>query len=188
MILLIDNYDSFTYNLYQYIGEMQPDIRVVRNDCLTVEQAADLQPDHIVLSPGPGVPSKAGICEELIRWLGPDIPILGVCLGHQAIGEAFGGHIIHASQLMHGKADTITLECTCPLFAGLPAQIEVGRYHSLAVEEETLPAVLNVTARSGDGCIMGLQHTQYPVYGIQFHPESILTPEGKAILRNFLGL
>lgn len=188
MILLIDNYDSFTYNLYQYVGELNEDIRVVRNDALTVEQAAELKPSRIIISPGPGYPSGAGISIEVIRRLGAKIPILGVCLGHQAIGEAYGGKVVRAPQLMHGKASEVELQPGCPLFGGLPSRITVGRYHSLIVERKTLPGELEVTSTTPDGEIMGLKHRAYPVYGIQFHPESILTRDGKAMLKNFLEL
>lgn len=188
MILIIDNYDSFTYNLYQYIGEMNPDIEVYRNDKITVKEIEEKKPSHIIISPGPGFPSEAGISIELIRELGPKIPILGVCLGHQAIGEAYGGIVSHAKELMHGKASEVVVLNDCELFATLPEKIIVGRYHSLIVLKEELPKQLKVTAKTLDGEIMALQHAEYPVYGIQFHPESILTPMGKEILKNFLSL
>jgi anthranilate synthase component II len=186
MILIIDNYDSFTYNLYQYIGEMNPDIEVYRNDKISIQEIEEKKPTHIIISPGPGFPKEAGISIELIRKLGPVIPILGVCLGHQAIGEAYGGIVSHAKELMHGKASRVKVDKSCQLFATLPEEITVGRYHSLIVKTEDLPKELKVTAKTSDGEIMGLQHAIYPVYGIQFHPESILTPMGKEILKNFL--
>ena len=185
MIIMIDNYDSFTYNLYQYIGELEPDIEVYRNDKISVDEVMAKDPDHIILSPGPGYPKDAGICIDLIKAAG-DVPILGVCLGHQAIGEAFGAKIVHAPRIMHGKSDTVTVDEKCPVFKGLGKNVEVGRYHSLAVDEKSLPSALKVTARSGDGCIMALSHRERPVYGIQFHPESVLTPRGMAIIENFL--
>jgi anthranilate synthase component II len=188
MILIIDNYDSFTYNLYQYIGEMNPDIEVYRNDKITVKEIEEKNPSHIIISPGPGFPSEAGISIELIRDLGPRIPILGVCLGHQAIGEAYGGIVSHAKELMHGKASEVVVLNDCELFVTLPEKITVGRYHSLIVLKEELPKHLKVTAKTLDGEIMALQHIEYPIYGIQFHPESILTPMGKEILKNFLNL
>lgn len=188
MILLLDNYDSFTYNLYQYVGELNPDVEVYRNDVLTVEEVAAKQPSHIIISPGPGYPASAGISIEAVRRLGNRIPILGVCLGHQAIGEAYGGKVIRASQLVHGKASELELLPTCQLFKGLPSRITAARYHSLIVERETLPDVLQVTALTKTGEIMGLKHKEYNVFGIQFHPESILTDGGKTILKNFLNL
>lgn len=186
MIVLIDNYDSFSYNLYQGIGAINPDIRVIRNDELTVDEIAALQPSHIVLSPGPGRPGNAGVCEEVVRELGQRIPILGVCLGHQAICEAFGAQVGYAKHLMHGKQSLAVVNTTCALFAGLPECIKVARYHSLAVLPETLPRCLAVMAQTDDGEIMAVQHAEYPIYGLQFHPESILTPYGQNILANFL--
>jgi len=188
MILIIDNYDSFTYNLYQYIGEINPDIEVYRNDKITIDEIRKKKPTHIIISPGPGFPKDAGISIEMIKELGSSIPILGVCLGHQAIGEAYGGTVVHAKGLMHGKASDVEVNNECELFASMPKQIRVGRYHSLIVQNELLPDILKVTATTTDGEIMGLQHKVYPVYGIQFHPESIMTPEGKKILRNFLNI
>lgn len=188
MILIIDNYDSFTYNLYQYIGEINPDIEVHRNDKITIDEIRRKKPSHIIISPGPGFPKDAGISTEMIKELGNSIPILGVCLGHQAIGEAFGGKVVHAKELMHGKASEIEIDNDCKLFDSMPEKIRVGRYHSLIVQKELLPDILKVTASTDDGEIMGLQHKEYPVYGIQFHPESILTPEGKRILSNFLSI
>ncbi|MCX7921284.1 MAG: aminodeoxychorismate/anthranilate synthase component II [Clostridia bacterium] len=186
MILIIDNYDSFTYNLYQYIGEINPDIEVYRNDKITIEEVRQKNPTHIIISPGPGFPKDAGITIELIRELGYSIPILGVCLGHQAIGEAYGGKVVHAKELMHGKASLVEVCSKCSMFESLPEQFTVGRYHSLIVEDESLPECLEITAKTIDGQIMGIKHKEYPVYGIQFHPESILTPDGKTMLGNFL--
>lgn len=231
MILLIDNYDSFSYNLYQLAGSIRPDIEVARNDALTISQIREKRPDAIILSPGPGKPADAGICEEIIREIGnglPVIPVLGVCLGHQAICEAYGAAIVHAGQLMHGKQSRTVLAaggssgslnhkaaagsvvsggngnragerslcesplnsglCESPLFKGLPGEITVARYHSLAVQEDTLPPCLAITARAEDSEIMAVQHRELPVFGLQFHPESIMTPGGPAILRNFLEL
>lgn len=188
MILLIDNYDSFSYNLYQQAAAIEPEIRVARNDALTIGQIEGLNPSHILLSPGPGYPKDAGICEEIVRELGGSIPILGVCLGHQAVCEAFGGTIVHAGRLMHGKTSLIRVCTDDPLFAGLPEKINAARYHSLAAEPETLPACLRVLAEDEDGEIMAVKHSEKPVYGVQFHPESILTPLGGVILKNFLSL
>jgi anthranilate synthase component 2 len=186
MILLIDNYDSFSYNLVQMIGGFRKDIRVVRNDELTVEQAAQLRPSHIILSPGPGFPQAAGICEELVRTLKGTVPILGVCLGHQGICEAFGAKIIHAKELMHGKQSRIRLQNKNKLFQGLPPEIQAGRYHSLIAERETLPEELLVIAEDEKREIMAVKHRDYQIYGLQFHPESILTPQGAIIIQNFL--
>ena len=186
MILLIDNYDSFSYNLYQQAAAIEPDMRVVRNDALTVSEIENLNPSHIILSPGPGYPKDAGICEEVVTKLGGRIPILGVCLGHQAICEAFGGRIEHAQQLMHGKQSQVALDESCPLFQGLPGEIPAARYHSLAVAEDSLPDCLKAVARTQDGEVMAVAHRDCPVYGLQFHPESILTPDGGTILKNFL--
>lgn len=188
MILLIDNYDSFSYNLYQLFGSIHPQIQVVRNDSVTIEEIRALNPSHIVLSPGPGYPKDAGICEEVIRQLKGEFPILGVCLGHQAICEVFGAAIVHAKTLMHGKQSLITTDHLSPLFVGLPKQIPAARYHSLAASRETLPDCLIVTAEDEDGEIMGVMHRDYPIYGVQFHPESILTRDGMAILKNFVGV
>ncbi len=187
MIVVIDNYDSFTYNLCQYIGTERRDIRVFRNDIVTADEVLALGPSHIVLSPGPGYPSSAGICGELVKRAG-DIPILGVCLGHQAIGEAFGARIVHAPRIMHGKSDVIEIDESCPIFYGLGRTAKAGRYHSLVIDPSTLPDVLKVTAESSDGCIMGISHKTRPIYGIQFHPESVLTPRGMDMIRNFLNL
>ena len=186
MILLIDNYDSFSYNLYQYLGELTEDITVIRNDALTVEEIAALKPSHIILSPGPGRPEDAGVCIETVKQLGGRIPILGVCLGHQAICAAYGAEIIHAKTLMHGKQSEVSVSQNCPLFRELPKHISVARYHSLAAAPETLPDCLLVTASTADGEIMAVQHKSAPVFGVQFHPESVMPPEGKQMLKNFL--
>lgn len=186
MILLIDNYDSFSYNLYQMVGEIQPDIRVIRNDEMTVEEIRSLNPDRILLSPGPGRPEDAGILIPLIRELGSEIPILGVCIGHQAICAAFGASITYARKLMHGKQSITVFNPACPLFYNLPKTAPVARYHSLAADPATMPESLIVTARTTEGEIMAVQHREYPVYGVQFHPESILTPDGAVILQNFI--
>lgn len=190
MIVLIDNYDSFSYNLYQLLGAIEPDIRVVRNDALTVAELAALAPAGVVLSPGPGRPADAGICEEAARELTGRVPILGVCLGHQAICEAFGGTVTYAAELMHGKSSMADVEPGARLFAGLPAQVEVARYHSLEADEATLPACLRVTARTADDRreVMAVEHVEAPTFGVQFHPESILTPEGEAMARNFINI
>lgn len=185
MILLIDNYDSFTYNLVQYIGTIRPDMKVVRNDEYTVEELADLQPEAIVISPGPGRPADAGICIEAIRYFAGKVPILGVCLGHQAICEAFGGEVSYAKKLMHGKSSMVTVTEESPLFDGIQSPMQVARYHSLAAVEDKLPPDLKVTARSEDGEIMAVEHREYPVYGVQFHPESVMTPDGMQMLENF---
>ena len=186
MILLIDNYDSFSYNLYQLVGTVDPDIRVARNDAMTTEEIRELSPKAIILSPGPGRPKDAGICEEIVTELGNEIPILGVCLGHQAICEAFGGRIVHAKHLMHGKKSRVLVTPDCPVFDGLPKELEVARYHSLIAERETLPSVLQITAEDQAGEIMAVRHVSQPVFGLQFHPESILTPQGNQMLQNFL--
>lgn len=186
MVLIVDNYDSFTYNLYQYVGEMNSQVEVHRNDKISVEEIQSKSPSHIIISPGPGFPADAGISIPAIRALGHAIPILGVCLGHQAIGEAYGGVVRHAGELMHGKASEICVNPACALFEGLPRKISAGRYHSLIVDRKSLPPVLQVTAETLQGEIMGLQHVHFPVYGIQFHPESVLTPQGKEIIQNFL--
>ena len=186
MILLIDNYDSFTYNLYQYIGEMIPDIQVIRNDEITTEQIAALSPDAIVISPGPGYPKDAGITIDVIRRFAGQIPILGICLGHQAIAEAFGGYVGHAPKLMHGKASEVTIDTASPIFNGLPSKISAARYHSLIAREENLPNCLQVIARADQNEIMAVKHKEFPVYGLQFHPESVLTGQGKTMLYNFL--
>lgn len=182
MVLLIDNYDSFSYNLYQYVGSITPDIRVVRNDELTVEDIRRLNPQRIILSPGPGYPKDAGICMEVVKKLSGEIPILGVCLGHQAICEAYGAVVSHAKTLMHGKQSKILTEEPCKIFSEIETPFLAARYHSLAVREETLPKELLVTARAEDGEIMAVMHREYPVYGLQFHPESILTPDGRKMI------
>ncbi len=187
MILLIDNYDSFSYNLFQLIGSVNPDIRVIRNDEMSVREIETLHPEAVILSPGPGRPDAAGVCEEAVKYFAGKVPILGVCLGHQAICEAFGATIIYAATLMHGKQSKLKINNSCSLFRGLPEEIEGARYHSLAASEETLPEELVVIARSDDGEVMAVKHKEYEVYGLQFHPESILTPDGKTILNNFLG-
>ena len=187
MILLIDNYDSFSYNLYQYLGEVEPDIKVVRNDELSVDQIRKMKPECIIISPGPGRPEDAGNIIEVAAKLGTEIPILGVCLGHQAICAAFGAKITYAKRLMHGKQSDVKLDTDCRLFRGLTETVPVARYHSLAADETTLPEVLKVTARTADGEVMAVQHREYPIYGVQFHPESIMTPDGKQMLRNFIG-
>lgn len=186
MILLIDNYDSFSYNLVQEIGRQNPEIQAVRNDAVTIEEIALMKPSHIVLSPGPGYPAQAGICEEVVRRLGGKIPILGVCLGHQAICEAYGGVIEPARQLMHGKKSQISIDTEEQLFSGLPEEMEVARYHSLIARERDLPKTLKVIARAKNGEIMAVRHKELPVFGLQFHPESILTPEGGVVIKNFL--
>ena len=186
MILLIDNYDSFSFNLYQFLGEWNPDILVVRNDEMTLEEIQEKQPNKIVLSPGPGRPEDAGNIIDVVKTLGKDIPILGVCLGHQAICSAFGASIVYAGQLMHGKQSEISLDLTCPLFHGCKSKSLVGRYHSLAAAPHTLPDSLKVTALTSDGEIMGVQHMEYPIFGVQFHPESVMTPEGKTMIKNFV--
>ena len=187
MILMIDNYDSFTYNLVQYLGELGERLTVKRNDQLTTAQVARMQPDSIVISPGPGSPADAGISNELIRRFAGRIPILGVCLGHQCIGEVFGGDVVRAKRPMHGKTSMIH-HARQGLFRGLPNPFEATRYHSLIVKRQTLPRALSVSAWTEDGEIMGLTHRRFPVYGVQFHPESILTAVGKDVLRNFLVL
>ncbi len=186
MILLIDNYDSFSYNLYQLIGEINPDIKVIRNDEMTVKEIEELKPNGIILSPGPGKPKDAGICEEVVRELGGRLPILGVCLGHQAICEVYGATVTYAKTLMHGRQSVADIKGNSRLFKGLDKEIKVARYHSLAAKRETIPDELVVTAVSDDGEIMAVEHKEYPIYGLQFHPESILTPDGKRILKNFM--
>lgn len=188
MILIIDNYDSFSYNLYQLTGEVEPDIKVIRNDEMTVPEIRDLKPEGIILSPGPGRPADAGVIIEVVRELGGEIPILGVCLGHQAVSEAYGAVITYAKELMHGKQSEITLDKSCPLFYGLPDKIRVARYHSLAADRNTMPECLKITAETEDHEIMAVMHKEYPVYGLQFHPESILTPDGKSILKNMINI
>ncbi len=185
MLLMIDNYDSFTYNLVQYLGELGEDVRVFRNDEIEVDQVEGLKPRHIVISPGPCTPNEAGISVPLIQRLAGRIPILGVCLGHQSIGQAFGGHIVHAKTLMHGKTSLIH-HAGAGVFRGLPEPFEATRYHSLVIERESLPDCLEITAWTDDGEIMGVRHRTQAVEGVQFHPESILTQHGHQLLRNFL--
>lgn len=186
MILVIDNYDSFTYNLVQYLGTIRPDIQVVRNDQVTLEEIEKWDPSHILLSPGPGYPEEAGICINVVKKFQGKIPILGICLGHQAICQAYGAVIASAKELMHGKKSLVTLKSDCSLFAGLGVTIEAARYHSLAVKRDTLPDCLKITAQTEDGEVMAVEHKEYPVYGLQFHPESVLTTKGMKILENFV--
>lgn len=186
MILLIDSYDSFSYNLYQLVGEIEPDIKVIRNDEMTVEEIRKEQFDRIILSPGPGRPENAGVIVETVKMLGKSIPILGVCLGHQAICTAFGATVTYAKELMHGKQSVAKLDTDTLLFKGCPEKVPVARYHSLAADPDTMPAELKITAVTGEGEVMAVQHREYPVYGVQFHPESITTPDGKTMLRNFI--
>ncbi|MBM3948541.1 MAG: aminodeoxychorismate/anthranilate synthase component II [SAR202 cluster bacterium] len=185
MIVLIDNYDSFTYNLYQYLCELGAEVKVVRNDQATLEDVDAMQPERVVVSPGPCTPAKAGISKDVIRHFGSKMPVLGVCLGHQCIGEAFGGIVGGAGEIMHGKTSLIHHDGK-GVFKGVPQPFEAIRYHSLAVYHDTLPADLEVTAWTGNGIVMGVRHKRYPVEGVQFHPESIMTKPGKQILRNFL--
>lgn len=186
MILLIDNYDSFSYNLYQLVGEINPDIKVIRNDELSVDEIRALKPKKIIISPGPGRCEEAGVIIDVIKMLGSEIPILGVCLGHQAICTAFGATVTYASRLMHGKQSDVEFDMECLLFKGIPKVAPVARYHSLAADEKTISECLKVTALTKEGEIMGVAHKEYPIYGVQFHPESILTPDGKKMLENFL--
>jgi glutamine amidotransferase of anthranilate synthase or aminodeoxychorismate synthase len=187
MLLMLDNYDSFTYNLVQYFGELGEDVRTHRNDQITIEEIEAMRPDRICVSPGPCTPNEAGISLDVIKHFSGKLPILGVCLGHQAIGAAFGGKVVRARELMHGKVSEITHRGT-DVFANLPSPFTVTRYHSLAVERESLPDCLEVTAETADGEIMGLRHTTLPIYGVQFHPESILSEHGHALLKNFLNI
>jgi len=187
VILMIDNYDSFTYNLVQYLGVLGSEVEVHRNDKITLDEIESMKPERIVISPGPGTPQSAGITISMIERFHPKVPILGVCLGHQAIGAAFGGRVLHAARIMHGKTSEISHDGK-GVFRDLPDPITATRYHSLAVERKSLPSCLEVSAEAEDGEIMGLRHREYPVEGIQFHPESILTKEGMNILRNFLNL
>lgn len=185
MILLIDNYDSFSYNLYQLIGEIEPDIKVIRNDEMTLTEIKELNPDRIILSPGPGRPEDAGIIIDVVKTI-HNIPILGVCLGHQAICAAFGATVTYAKELMHGKQSDVKFDTDCPLFRGCPEIAPVARYHSLAADADTIPEELKITALTTDGEVMAVQHKEYPVFGVQFHPESIMTPNGKQMLINFI--
>ncbi len=186
MLLLIDNYDSFSYNVYQLAASIEPNVQVIRNDEKTLKEIEEMNPSHIVISPGPGKPSEAGICEEVVRYFTGKIPILGICLGHQAICEAFGARITYAEQLMHGKQSVVRLDTQCILFAGMESEITVGRYHSLAAAPQSIPDVLRVVAYTQEGEIMAVEHRDESVYGVQFHPESVLTPEGYQIMENFI--
>lgn len=186
MLLLIDNYDSFSYNLYQMCGAIEPDIRVFRNDRITLDEIRKLNPDHILLSPGPGRPCDAGICEDVIREFAGKIPILGVCLGHQAICEVYGGTVTHAKHLMHGKQSIVSLDHSCPLFDGLANEMAVARYHSLI--GTNLPDTLKIVSTDSIGEVMAVMDEKNKVFGLQFHPESILTPQGSVLLKNFLAL
>ena len=185
MILLIDNYDSFSYNLFQLIGEIEQDIKVIRNDEMTVDEIKRLNPDRIILSPGSGRPEDAGIIIDVVKTI-HDIPILGVCLGHQAMCVAFGATVTYAKELMHGKQSDVKFNTDCPLFNGCPETAPVARYHSLIADVNTIPEELKITALTTDGVVMAIQHKKYPIYGVQFHPESIMTPNGKQMLRNFI--
>ena len=187
MILVIDNYDSFTYNLVQYLGELGAKVEVYRNDAITVEQMQRLKPERLLISPGPGMPDAAGVTLDAISTFAGEIPILGVCLGHQAIGQAFGGRVVRALHLMHGKTSEICHDSTT-IFRGLPYRFKATRYHSLVVEKSDLPPMLEVSATTPDGVIMGLRHRKYPIEGVQFHPESVMTEHGKTLLDNFLQL
>jgi anthranilate synthase/aminodeoxychorismate synthase-like glutamine amidotransferase len=187
MLLLLDNYDSFTYNLAQYFGELGCELVVKRNDQISLDEIATLAPSHICISPGPCTPREAGISKEVVLRFGERLPILGVCLGHQCIGEAYGASVVRASRLMHGKSSLIRHNATS-LFSDLPTPFEAGRYHSLIVERESFPSHLEITAETDEGEIMALRHREFPVYGVQFHPESVLTRDGKTILANFLAL
>lgn len=186
--LLIDNYDSFSYNLFQLVGALDPSIRVIRNDELSVAEIRELAPARIILSPGPGRPADAGVCEDVVRELAGEMPILGVCLGHQAICEVFGAHVTYAKELMHGKQSDSWVDAGSTLFRGLGDSTRVARYHSLAADPSTIPDTLRVTARTADGEVMAVEHVELPVFGVQFHPESILTPEGETMIANFLAI
>lgn len=188
MILLIDNYDSFSYNLFQMVGEIYPDIKVIRNDEMSVEEIKNLAPKKIIISPGPGRPENAGIIIDVVKELGSSIPILGVCLGHQAICMAFGATVTYAKELMHGKDSLTYFDTDSTIFSGLPNKSKVARYHSLAASEDTIPTELKVVAKTDDGEVMAVEHRHYPIYGVQFHPESIMTEYGKEMLRNFISL
>jgi para-aminobenzoate synthetase component II len=187
MILVIDNYDSFTYNIVQYLGELGAEVKVYRNDALTVDKITDLKPERILISPGPGVPANAGIAVEAIRKFAGKVPMLGVCLGHQAIGEAFGGNVVRAKTLMHGKTSEICHDSRT-IFRGLPYRFKATRYHSLVVDKESVPEILEISATTPEGVVMGLRHREFPIEGVQFHPESVMTEHGKAIIENFLQL
>ena len=186
MIVLIDNYDSFSYNVYQLIGSVAPDIKVVRNDEYSVKEIEEMKPEALILSPGPGRPAEAGICIDAIRYFAGKLPILGICLGHQAICEAFGGEVSYAKELMHGKKKTIYTVGKSLLLEELGDSFQAARYHSLAAVREKLPDVLRVTAEAEDGEIMAVEHTEYPIFGVQFHPESVMTPDGKVMVENFM--
>ena len=186
MILLIDNYDSFSYNLYQLVGAVEPDIQVVRNDAISIEEIEKMNPEAILISPGPGKPADAGICIPVIQYFVGKKPMLGVCLGHQAICEAFGGVVSYAKELMHGKQKEISVIADSQLFEGMGNSFQAARYHSLAAVKETLPACLKATAESEDGEIMAVEHAEFPIYGVQFHPESVMTPEGSKMIQNFI--
>jgi len=185
-IILIDNFDSFSYNLYQLIGSICPDIRVIRNNEKTPEEIEKMEPKALIISPGPGKPCNAGVCIDVIKYFKDKLPILGICLGHQAICEAFGGKITYADTIMHGKTSEITVDTASPIFKGMPDKIKVARYHSLVAEGNSLPDELKITAQCEDGTIMAVEHRQYKIFGLQFHPESVLTPNGERIARNFL--
>jgi anthranilate synthase/aminodeoxychorismate synthase-like glutamine amidotransferase len=187
MILVIDNYDSFTYNLVQYLGEMGQELLVRRNDRITLEEIAALKPERIVISPGPCTPNEAGVSVPLLQRFAGTMPILGVCLGHQSIGQAFGGDVIRNYRVLHGKTSPVH-HTNVGVFAGLPEPFPATRYHSLVIKRETLPACLEITAETAEGEIMGVRHREYPIEGVQFHPESVMTPDGRSILRNFLSL
>ncbi|MBR0277037.1 MAG: aminodeoxychorismate/anthranilate synthase component II [Clostridia bacterium] len=187
MILLIDNYDSFSYNLYQFIGEINPEIKVIRNDELTVEEIKKLKPERIIISPGPGRPEDAGVIVEVAKTVAKEIPTLGVCLGHQAICSAYGAAVTYAKELMHGKQSDIKAASGSLLFKNCPDTMKVARYHSLAVDKKTIPECLEIIASTDDGEVMAVEHKKYSIYGVQFHPESIMTPNGKQILKNFIG-
>ena len=186
MILIIDNYDSFTYNLLQFCGSVEPDIKVVRNDAVTIDNIRQLNPTHIILSPGPGYPKDAGICEEVIRELKGEYPILGVCLGHQAICEVFGAEITHAVKLMHGKMSNINVDNSCNIFKNMPKVVTGARYHSLIANKDSVPECLIITATDDMGEVMAVKHRDYEIYGLQFHPESILTSDGLTMISNFI--
>ncbi len=188
MVLLIDNYDSFSYNLVQLAGSINPDIKVIRNDEMALDEIRDLNPTHIILSPGPCYPKDAGICEEVALKMRGEMPILGVCLGHQAICEAYGGDIVHAQRLMHGKMSRIKINNNSPIFKGLENETDAARYHSLIVKRDTLPDCFEIIAEDEIGEVMAVKHKESNLYGLQFHPESILTPQGKVIMKNFLDM
>lgn len=186
MILLIDNYDSFSYNLYQLIGQINPDIKVIRNNECTIKDIENMNPASIIISPGPGKPKDAGICEDVIKYFAGKKPILGICLGHQAICEVFGAKITYANEIMHGKTSEIKIDTGCNIFKNLPKTIQVARYHSLAADINTIPDILDIIAITDDNAVMAVKHKEYEIYGLQFHPESILTPLGNIIAKNFL--